>query len=85
MTQEKELKEMVCSAKHETVVNDKKENNCNLLETKVYKRRWLMLGLFTLYSGIANSQWLQYSIVANIVSRYLCFFILTNCFREMSF
>lgn len=85
MVQEKELKEMVCSAKHETVVNDKKENNCNLLETKVYKRRWLMLGLFTLYSGIANSQWLQYSIVANIVSRYYGVSLLAVDWTAMTF
>lgn len=37
---------------------------------KVYKRRWLMLAIF-IFLGAANTfQWVQYSIIANIVQRY---------------
>ncbi|XP_034256207.1 uncharacterized MFS-type transporter C09D4.1-like isoform X2 [Thrips palmi] len=37
---------------------------------KVYKRRWLMLAIFV-FLGITNTfQWVQYSIITNIVERY---------------
>lgn len=37
---------------------------------KVYRRRWLMLSIF-IFLGITNTfQWVQYSIIANIVQRY---------------
>ncbi|EFN87426.1 Feline leukemia virus subgroup C receptor-related protein 2 [Harpegnathos saltator] len=39
-------------------------------ETKVYKRRWLVLIIFVLYSASNAMQWIQYSIIANIVMRY---------------
>ncbi|XP_014207719.1 feline leukemia virus subgroup C receptor-related protein 2-like [Copidosoma floridanum] len=37
---------------------------------KAYKRRWLMMALFVLYSTTINGQWVQYSIISNIVTRY---------------
>ncbi|XP_026465994.1 uncharacterized MFS-type transporter C09D4.1-like, partial [Ctenocephalides felis] len=37
---------------------------------KVYKRRWLILGIFVLYSAANALQWIQYSIIANIVQKY---------------
>lgn len=40
------------------------------LEIKIYKKRWLMLVLFVLYSASNAMQWIQYSIIANIVMRY---------------
>lgn len=40
------------------------------LPMKVYKRRWLMLGLFVLFAASSVYQWIQYSIIANIVTRY---------------
>uniref|UniRef100_A0A336KTF1 Choline/ethanolamine transporter FLVCR1 n=1 Tax=Culicoides sonorensis TaxID=179676 RepID=A0A336KTF1_CULSO len=39
-------------------------------EFRVYKRRWIILGLFVLYSASNALQWIQYSIIANIVQRY---------------
>ncbi|XP_017790726.1 PREDICTED: uncharacterized MFS-type transporter C09D4.1-like isoform X2 [Habropoda laboriosa] len=39
-------------------------------ETKVYKRRWLILMIFVLYSASNAMQWIQYSIIANIVMFY---------------
>ncbi|XP_076666669.1 choline/ethanolamine transporter flvcr2a isoform X2 [Andrena cerasifolii] len=39
-------------------------------ETKVYKKRWLMLVIFVLYSASNAMQWIQYSIIANIVMKY---------------
>lgn len=37
---------------------------------QVYKRRWVMLALVMLSIAISYVQWIQYSIVANIISRY---------------
>lgn len=71
MTEEKDLNEVLCVNNLVKVVNGNEKNNGNPLETKVYKRRWLMLGLFILYTGMSNFQWIQYSIISNIVSRYL--------------
>ncbi|CAK9822508.1 Uncharacterized MFS-type transporter C09D4.1 [Anthophora retusa] len=39
-------------------------------ETKVYKRRWLILMIFVLYSASNAMQWIQYSIISNIVMFY---------------
>ncbi|XP_015592597.1 feline leukemia virus subgroup C receptor-related protein 2 isoform X7 [Cephus cinctus] len=39
-------------------------------ETKIYKRRWLVLGIFVLYSASNALQWIQYSIISNIVMKY---------------
>lgn len=40
-------------------------------EFRVYKIRWLILGLFVLYSASNALQWIQYSIIANIVQKYV--------------
>ncbi|XP_076234624.1 choline/ethanolamine transporter flvcr2a isoform X2 [Calliopsis andreniformis] len=41
-----------------------------VVETKVYKRRWLILMIFVFYSASNAMQWIQYSIIANIVTSY---------------
>uniref|UniRef100_V9I7N8 MFS-type transporter n=1 Tax=Apis cerana TaxID=7461 RepID=V9I7N8_APICE len=41
-----------------------------VIETKVYKRRWLILIIFVLYSASNSMQWIQYSIIANIITIY---------------
>ena len=35
-----------------------------------YRRRWLMLAIFILCSTTNSMHWLQYSIIANIMTRY---------------
>ncbi|XP_011504260.1 PREDICTED: uncharacterized MFS-type transporter C09D4.1 [Ceratosolen solmsi marchali] len=40
------------------------------VETKIYKRRWLILIIFVLYSASNAMQWIQYSIITNIVMKY---------------
>ncbi|XP_069675450.1 choline/ethanolamine transporter flvcr2b [Periplaneta americana] len=37
---------------------------------KLYKRRWLMLLIFVLYSMSNAMQWIQYSIITNIIVKY---------------
>ena len=85
MTEEKELKEVVCAKNCVRVVNGDKGGDCNSLETKVYKRRWLMLGLFILYTGMSTFQWVQYCIINNIVARYYGVSSLAVDWTAMSF
>ncbi|XP_046583306.1 feline leukemia virus subgroup C receptor-related protein 2-like isoform X4 [Haliotis rubra] len=40
------------------------------VETRVFKRRWLMLGLFCLYSFSNSFQWIHLNIIANVILRY---------------
>lgn len=37
---------------------------------KVYKIRWLILAIFVLYSACNAMQWIQYSIIANVITKY---------------
>ncbi|KAF6197592.1 hypothetical protein GE061_008557 [Apolygus lucorum] len=39
-------------------------------EIQVFKRRWLMLCLFVMYSMSNAFQWIQYSIIENIITKY---------------
>lgn len=39
-------------------------------ETKLYKRRWVMLLIFSAYSMSNAFMWLQYSIISNIFTRF---------------
>lgn len=41
-----------------------------LMETKLYKRRWVMLFIFSTYSMSNAFMWLQYSIISNIFKRF---------------
>lgn len=41
-----------------------------LVETKLYWRRWFILGLFVFHSMSNAFQWIQYSIIANVVTEY---------------
>ncbi|CAI2319246.1 unnamed protein product [Caenorhabditis sp. 36 PRJEB53466] len=40
------------------------------LEPRVFKKRWLILAIFMFLSGSNGAQWIQYSIIANIISDY---------------
>lgn len=45
--------------------------NTNLAKgTKLYARRWYILGLYVIYMLCNSSQWLQYSIISNIVGKF---------------
>ncbi|XP_070511489.1 choline/ethanolamine transporter flvcr2b isoform X2 [Cardiocondyla obscurior] len=39
-------------------------------EIRVYKRRWQILILFVVYSASNAMQWIQYSIISNIIMKY---------------
>ena len=44
--------------------------NFPLMETKLYKRRWAMLFIFSSYSMSNAFMWLQYGIISNIFMRF---------------
>jgi MFS transporter, FLVCR family, feline leukemia virus subgroup C receptor-related protein len=37
---------------------------------RVYKRRWIVLALYSLYCTVNAVQWLQYSIIADVIVEY---------------
>jgi FLVCR family feline leukemia virus subgroup C receptor-related protein len=39
-------------------------------QTKLYKRRWLILCLYILYAAINAFQWFEYSIITNVVMKF---------------
>ena len=43
------------------------------LKLKVYKKRWLMLIIYMIYNGTNSSQWIEYSIITNVITRYHIF------------
>lgn len=40
------------------------------VEIQVYKRRWILLVLCVLYTAVSYMQWIQFSIIANVVMKY---------------
>lgn len=52
--------------KTESVLNSEKTE----VVIKVYKRRWFVLFIFILYSALSALQWIQYSIITNIITKY---------------
>ena len=41
------------------------------IQTKVYRRRWLMLIIFILVSMSSAFQWIQFSIITNLIMKYV--------------
>lgn len=40
------------------------------VKIKVYSMRWLILGIFVAYSASSSVQWIQYSIISDVVTKY---------------
>lgn len=40
------------------------------ITTRLYKRRWVMLIVFSAFSMCNASQWVQYSIISNIITKF---------------
>jgi hypothetical protein len=53
-----------------TPIGEKCFHGGDVLQCKVYKRRWLILLIFVLLCIVSTSQWTQYAIINNIVVRY---------------
>ncbi|XP_015119902.1 feline leukemia virus subgroup C receptor-related protein 2 [Diachasma alloeum] len=46
------------------------EKNISKMEIKDSKWRWVLMAVYIFYCGISAFQWVEYSIVANIIVRY---------------
>jgi len=46
------------------------ENLTAMPSTKIYRRRWLMLGIFVFVSMINAFQWIQFSIITDVIANY---------------
>ena len=46
------------------------ENLPAVPSTKIYRRRWLMLGIFVFVSMINAFQWIQFSIITDVIVKY---------------
>lgn len=62
-----ELKSLM-SPKIQATVGDKEKATED--RPKVYKVRWLILSIFVLYSTTNAMQWIQYSIIADVIMVY---------------
>lgn len=56
--------------KEERAMGSPTNDNKQETEYKVYTRRWFMLIIFVLYSASNAFQWIQYSIIANVIMQY---------------
>ncbi|XP_015602887.1 feline leukemia virus subgroup C receptor-related protein 2 [Cephus cinctus] len=52
------------------IINKENKGTGNIPEIKTYPRRWVMLVLFIFYAACTAFQWIQYSIVTNIIMTY---------------
>ncbi|XP_023015797.2 choline/ethanolamine transporter flvcr2a [Leptinotarsa decemlineata] len=43
---------------------------CTKTEIKVYRRRWLILAIYNMFCAANSFQWLEYSIITNIVMKF---------------
>lgn len=46
-------------------------NRSTSMETKVYKRRWIMLTIFVLVFMTNAFQWIQFSIINNLITKWV--------------
>ncbi|KAL7291096.1 hypothetical protein TKK_0015225 [Trichogramma kaykai] len=46
------------------------DDDGELVRTKIYRRRWAILFLFTLFTAGNKAQWVQYTVVLNVVSEF---------------
>lgn len=59
-----DITENVVQEDHEPVYSE------TTTKYKLYKKRWLIISIFILYSFTSYVQWIQYSIIANILVKY---------------
>ncbi|XP_024889806.1 feline leukemia virus subgroup C receptor-related protein 2-like [Temnothorax curvispinosus] len=73
------------ATKDSTKITKSELDDVGPLKLKVYKRRWLMLAIFMYYTGSNSAQWIEYSIITNIVTRYYGVSSLMVDWTSMSF
>lgn len=55
------------------IANHRNENKIQSVETgklRVYKKRWLILFLYAMYSTSSVIHWIQYSVIADVMVEY---------------
>ena len=55
---------------YQQLINDEPTSKRSF-EVRLFKRRWLVLLLFSIYSGTNAFNWIQYPIISNIVTKYI--------------
>ncbi|XP_071647030.1 choline/ethanolamine transporter flvcr2a-like [Temnothorax longispinosus] len=82
--EDKSLSETLAT-KDSTKITKSELDDVRPLKLKVYKKRWLMLAIYMFYAGSNSSQWIEYSIITNIVTRYYGVSSLMVDWTSMSF
>jgi hypothetical protein len=71
MTLEMEYKDTPCDRPEGLLpIGEKCFDDNEPLKCRIYKRRWLILFIYILFCFVSTSQWTQYAIINNVVSRY---------------
>lgn len=70
VTEDKSLSEVLATREPTKIMKSSDSADVGLLKLKMYKRRWLMLIIYMIYNAANSSQWIEYSIITNIVTRY---------------
>jgi FLVCR family feline leukemia virus subgroup C receptor-related protein len=55
------------------------QHNSSKDKVHVYTKRWLMLGIFVVLSASNAFQWIEYSIITNVVCDYYGWSIIAIC------
>ncbi|XP_011878929.1 PREDICTED: feline leukemia virus subgroup C receptor-related protein 2-like [Vollenhovia emeryi] len=85
MTEDKSLSEVLAIKDSTKATKSSEPADVEPLKLKVYKKRWLMLVIYMIYAGANSSQWIEYSIITNIVTRYYGVSSLMVDWTSMSF
>lgn len=48
----------------------KEKSKVEVVEIKLYRRRWAMLAIYVMYATMNAFEWYEYSIISNIVMKY---------------
>lgn len=54
---------------YQQLINEESTSKRNF-EVRLFKRRWLVLLLFSIYSGTNAFNWIQYPIISNVVTKF---------------
>lgn len=67
------LNEVLTTKSSVKIAKLSEQSNVEPLKLKKYKKRWIILLIYMLYNGTGSYQWIEYSIIANVVARYRIF------------
>ncbi|XP_024889434.1 feline leukemia virus subgroup C receptor-related protein 2-like [Temnothorax curvispinosus] len=85
IVEDRSLSETLATKDSTKITKSEELDDIGPLKLKVYKKRWLMLAIYMIYTGSNSSQWIEYSIITNIVTRYYGVSSLMVDWTSMSF